>query len=68
MKTNLNITQTPIAPYINLLNGMSRNEKIAVVSYLVESIPNIEIVENESKQSVSPEDEVFLPRPHGERH
>ena len=60
MSTNVNITQTPIAPYLELLKGMSRNEKIAVALYLVSSIPGIEVVETTEMPDMSSEDETFL--------
>ena len=56
----MNIAQTPMAPYLGLLSGMSRNEKIAVALYLVDSLPGVEIVETASEQKMSPEDEAFL--------
>ncbi|MBQ8065082.1 MAG: hypothetical protein IJ200_05445 [Prevotella sp.] len=60
MSTNVNIAQTPIAPYLDLLRDMNRNEKIAVALYLVDSLPGIEIVDTTEAQTMSPEDEDFL--------
>lgn len=60
MSTNVSITQTPAAPYIDLLMGMNRNEKIAVASYLVKSLPGVEIVETDDNHSILPEDESYL--------
>lgn len=55
----VNISKTPIAPYLKLLEGMGRDEKIAVVMYLIDSIPGIKIVESET-ESMSSDDEAFL--------
>ena len=60
MSTNINISQTPLAPYLSLLSGMNRNEKIAVVLYLIDSLPGVEIVETTNEETMSPEDEAFL--------
>ena len=60
MSTNVNISETPIAPYLNLLKNMERNEKIAVAMYLVESLPGIEIVETDKEKEMSSDDETFL--------
>lgn len=60
MSTNVNISQTPIAPYLDVLKGMNRNEKIAVALYLVDSLPGIEIVETADEHTISNEEESFL--------
>ena len=59
MGTDVNVSNTPIAPYLGVLNGMNRKEKIAVALYLVDSIPGIELVES-SNENISPADEEFL--------
>ena len=43
-RTNVNIADTPVAPYLNLLNGMNRNEKIALASFLLDSLSGVKIV------------------------
>ena len=60
LRTNVNIAQTPMAPYLGLLSSMNRNEKIAVALYLVESLQGVEIVETTDEQKMSQEDEAFL--------
>ena len=49
-----------MAPYIGVLNSMNDKEKIAVALFLVNSIPNVEIVRSKQKHPVSQEDEDFL--------
>ena len=44
--TALRIKSTPMAPYINLMQGMTREQKMIVVMYLTESMN-----ENEPSQS-----------------
>jgi hypothetical protein len=61
MTTQVNISQTPIAPYIGVLNNMNRKEKMAVALFLVSSIPGVEIVETkEEKPQFTEEDERLL--------
>lgn len=60
MNANVNIAKTPMAPYIGLLNSMSRNEKMAVAMFLVDSVPGVELVETKTDESLSAEDEAFL--------
>lgn len=62
MRTNVNIANTPIAPYLNLLDGMNRNEKIAVASFLLDSLPGVRLVETTDDEAISEEDELFLAR------
>jgi pantoate kinase len=45
MSKIVNIAKTPIAPYLGLIDGMEREEKIAVAMYLVNSIPGIKLIE-----------------------
>lgn len=47
MSTTVNIANTPIAPYLGLLNNLEREEKIALVLYLVDSLPGVDVVETE---------------------
>jgi hypothetical protein len=60
MSSNVNIAKTPIAPYIGLLDSMSRNEKIAVAMFLVDSLPGVKLVETTENEKMSSEDEAFL--------
>lgn len=57
----MNIAQTPAVPYAHILEDMSRKEKIAVVTFLVDSLPGIEIVEK-GDDAMSSDDEAFLAR------
>ena len=56
MSTTVNLANTPIAPYIGLLNKMDREEKIALVLFLVDSLPGVDVVETE----VRDKDDTFL--------
>ncbi len=60
MSTSVNIANTPIAPYIDLLNNMGREEKIALVLFLVDSLPGIDVVETAEKEDESQKDDAFL--------
>lgn len=61
MSTNVNIANTPMAPYIGLLNNMGREEKIALVLFLVDSLPGVHVVETEVKEDESQKkDDEFL--------
>jgi len=60
MNTTVNIANTSIAPYLNLLNKMNRSEKLAVVAYIVESIPGVKLVEAVDEVPISSDDEAFL--------
>lgn len=60
MSTSLNIANTPIAPYIGLLNNMGREEKIALVLFLVDSLPGIDVVETAEKEDELQKDDAFL--------
>ena len=61
MSTTVNIANTPMAPYIDLLNNMGREEKIALVLFLVDSLPGVHVVETEVKEDASQEkDDAFL--------
>ena len=46
MTTAVNISKTPMAPYMGILNSMDNNEKMAVALFLVSSLPNVEIVQS----------------------
>ena len=61
----MNIADTPVAPYLNLLNGMNRNEKIALASFLLDSLSGVKIVET-IDDDISAEDEEFLAQKIGE--
>ena len=55
--TALRIKSTPMAPYINLMQGMTREQKMIVVMYLTESMNENEPLpngENRSQPKVSP--------------
>ena len=58
----INIANTPIAPYLDVLDTMNRNEKIALVLFLVDSLPGVEVVEKGDKGELTPEDDEFLAR------
>jgi len=60
MKDDFNISKTPMAPYLGILNSMDNNEKMAVALFLVSSIPNVKIVQEKAEQPISQEDEEFL--------
>ena len=60
MISNVNITNTPIAPYLNLLDKLNRSEKIAIAAYIVDSLPGIQLVETAGENTTSAEDEAFL--------
>ena len=60
MTTAVNISKTPMAPYMGILNSMNNNEKMAVALFLVSSIPNVEIVQSKKEPTMSKEDEEFL--------
>lgn len=60
--SNVNIENTPMFPYQNLLNSMNRNEKIAVALFLVNSLPGIEIVETDEKQAIDVDEDDYLSR------
>ena len=60
MSTTVNITNTPIAPYLGLLNDMGREEKIALVLYLVDSLPGVEVVETEGNEDTMQDEDTFL--------
>ena len=54
------LANTPIAPYIGLLNNMGREEKIALVLFLVDSLPGVDVVETGKKDDTSKKDDAFL--------
>ena len=60
MKEELNISKTPMAPYLGILSSMDNNEKMAVALFLVSSIPNVKIVHEKAEEPISLEDEDFL--------
>ena len=60
MSTNVNLANTVAAPYLNILNSMEREEKIALVLYLVDSLPGVDVVDTEKEQKTSKDDDVFL--------
>ena len=55
MSSTVNLANTPIAPYIGLLNGMRREEKMALMLFLIDSLPGVEVVE-----SASQDEDAFL--------
>lgn len=56
----MNISKTPMAPYMGILNSMDNDEKMAVALFLVSSLPNVEIVQSKKEPTMSKEDEDFL--------
>lgn len=60
IRTNTNKENMLVAPYRGWLDKMNRNEKIAVALFLVDSLPDVEIVEKDKKQEMNAEDEAFL--------
>ena len=65
------IKETPLAPYTGLLDGMTREQKMIVVTYITESmeaptasaINNEEVIRKKSKRGkVSPEIKWMIPR------
>ena len=56
-----------MAPYVGLIESMSQKEKLAVVSYIVATIPNFQIIEKDKKHykreaDFTDEDKAFLDR------
>ena len=60
MSTSVNIANTPIAPYLGLLNNMEREEKIALLLYLVDSLPGVDVVETEENEDTLQNEDAFL--------
>lgn len=60
MTPELNISKTPMAPYVGILNSMDNREKMAVALFLVSSIPNVKIVQAKKQPTMTQEDEDFL--------
>lgn len=60
MSTIVNIADTPIAPYLGLLNEMGREEKMALVLYLVDSLPGVDVVKTEEDEASLEEEDAFL--------
>ena len=60
MSTTVNIANTPIAPYLGLLNDLKREEKIALVLFLVDSLPGVDVVETEANADTSQDEDAFL--------
>lgn len=56
------ILDTPIAPYLSLLESMSREDKQVLVTFLVDSLPGIKIIDTntDGDTEMSSEDEAFL--------
>ena len=52
--TALRIKSTPMAPYINLMQGMTREQKMIVVMYLTESMNENEPSQSNNGTRVSP--------------
>ncbi len=52
--TALRIKSTPMAPYINLMQGMTREQKMIVVMYLTESMNKNEPLKQNNGSSISP--------------
>jgi len=49
MDTSLQAIQsTPMAPYIGLMEKMSDQEKVAVATFLVATVPHVKVVEEQS--------------------
>ncbi len=47
------IESTPMAPYVGLMEKMSNQDKIAVATYLVATVPNVKVVEEIPEKSNS---------------
>ena len=60
MIATMNISKTPMAPYMGILNSMDNNEKMAVALFLVSSIPDVEIIKAKQELPMTQEDEEFL--------
>lgn len=60
MISNVNIANTPMRPYLGLLNSMNRREKIAVALFLVDSLPGVDLVETGENQEDTATEEEFL--------
>lgn len=52
---SMRIQSTPMAPYMDLMEKMSNQDKMAVVSYLVAMMPNVKVVEEQSTQKSNAE-------------
>ncbi|MBP5368972.1 MAG: hypothetical protein J6Z01_11020 [Bacteroidales bacterium] len=52
--TALRIKSTPMAPYINLMQGMTREQKMIVVMYLTESMNEHEPSQSNNGSRISP--------------
>ena len=46
------INETPIAPYLGLLDGMTREQKMIVVTYITESLEESAVEENSNADIV----------------
>lgn len=64
------IKETPMAPYTGLLDAMTREQKMIVVTYITESMEkpaveaksNAEIIREKLKMKISPEIKWMIPR------
>lgn len=56
------ILDTPIAPYLSLLESMSPEDKQVLVTFLVDSLPGIKIIDTntDGDTEMSSEDKAFL--------
>ena len=41
------IQSTPMAPYVGLMEQMSNQDKVAVATFLVATVPNVKVVEEQ---------------------
>ena len=60
MTNAMEISQTPMAPYMSILNSMNNNEKMAVALFLISSIPDVEIIKAKRESTMTKDDEEFL--------
>lgn len=65
------ISETPMAPYLGLLDGMTREQKMIVVTYITESLEESAVEENSNadivreklkRLKISPEIKWMVPR------
>lgn len=60
MTNAMEISQTPMAPYMSILNSMNNNKKMAVALFLISSIPDVEIIKAKRESTMTKDDEEFL--------